>query len=352
MESVSIRGRFRRALAGEPVTHPVYAVYDWFVQNRPSVDWESLFGLGLGQINHADLVRVEHPNFEVVETSVEQDGLVRRDVRLITDTGELREWYLGEWKQGHFIKTPEDYRIMSRALADVHVVADASAFLRSEADLGDRGITVGQIHGLGMGRTPLMVLQIDWVGLERFSLDLASGLPEMMALLEQMNAIKLDEIRQAAKTPAAQVKLWENLSVETLGPVHYRRHLVPMYRQIVDILNGAGKRLLVHYDGQLRVIADDVAGLGFDGIDSFTEPPEGDMTAAEARAVWPDAFLWLHPNLGWYDLPQAELAGRVRRLVREAGPRRFCLMISEDVPASWRTSVPVVLEALGALSEG
>ena len=32
-----------------------------------------------------------------------------------------------------------------------------------------------------------------------------------------------------------------------------------MYRQILDILSPAGKRLIVHYDGKLRVIADDIA---------------------------------------------------------------------------------------------
>lgn len=346
MSRDSNRERFERAFDGERVRWPVYAVYDWFVHNRPAVDWQGLFELGLGQINHANLIRIDHPGFELVETTVEQGGRTRRDVRLVTDMGELREWYLGEWRQEHFIKTPDDYRIMSRALRDVRVLADDSAFLASEAEVGARGVTVGQIQGLGMGRTPLMVLQIDWVGLERFSLDLASGLPEMMALLEQMNAIKLEEIRQAAMTSAGQIKLWENLSVETLGPMHYRRHLVPLYGQILQILEAAGKRLLVHYDGQLRVIADDIARLGFDGIDSFTEPPEGDMTASEARAAWPEAFLWLHANLGWYDMSEPELVENVHRLVREAGPRRFCLMISEDVPRSWRKSVPVVLDAL------
>jgi len=270
-------------------------------------------------------------------------------VRLVTDAGELHEWYLGEWRQEHFIKRPEDYRIMTRALEGVRVFPDDSAFLRSEAELGDGGITVGQIQGLGSGRTPLMVVQIDWAGLERFSLDLAEERPELIELLEVMTAIKLDEIRAAAETPATQIKLWENLSIDTLGPVQFRHRLAPLYRQIIDILDAAGKRLLVHYDGRLRVIADDIAALGFDGIDSFTEPPEGDMSVAEARAAWPDKFLWLHPNLGWYSRPDDELAAQIRRIVREAGPSRFCLMISEEVPPDWQRSVPTVLRTLEAL---
>ena len=191
-----------------------------------------------------------------------------------------------------------------------------------------------------------MVLQIDWAGLERWSLDLATEEPAMMELLEIMNAVKLDEIRCAAETPANQIKLWENLSIETLGPAKYRQYLVPLYRQILDILDRAGKRLLVHYDGQLRVIADDIAGLDIDGIDSFTEPPEGDMTVAEARAAWPRKLLWVHPNLEWYRLPEKRLAEQIRRLARDAGPSRFCLMISEEVPPNWAETVSFVIGVL------
>jgi hypothetical protein len=350
MRHHTIRARFGRLLAGEPVEQPVYAVYDWFVKNRPQVDWPRLFALGLGQINHANLIRHEHPSFEIVETTSEQDGLPRRDVRMVTDRGELHEWYLGEWRQEHFIKTPEDYRTMIQALEGVRVAPEVSAFQASEAALGDGGITVGQVQGLGSGRTPLMVLQIDWVGLEQWSLDLALGEPTMMELLEVMNAIKLEEVRCAAKSPAQQIKLWENLSIETMGPRCYRQHLVPLYRQILDILNAAGKRLLVHYDGNLRGIADDIAALDLDGIDSFTEPPEGDMTVAEARAAWPDKFLWVHPNLGWYQLAPEALVEHIRRVAHDAGPTRACLMISEDIPPDWERTIPAILATLATLA--
>ena len=343
---IDVRKRFEGALEGKPAVPPVYAVYDWFVKNRPAVDWAMLFELGLGQINHANLIRHTLPHCERVETTTQQGRTVRRDVRLMTDRGELHEWYLGEWRQEHFIKTPEDYRIMKRAIEDVHVVADSGPFLASEAALGGGGITIGQIQGLGSGRTPLMVLQIDWVGLERFSMDLADELPELMDLLEAMTAIKLEEIRQAVRTPASQIKLWENLSIDTIGHRHFRRHLAPIYRDILAMVKGAGKQVQVHYDGRLKVISDDVAALGFDGIDSFTEAPEGDMTVAEARQAWPDKFLWTNVNLNLYSKPPDELAAGVERLVRQAGSSRFCLMISEDVPPNWGASVPVVLKTL------
>ena len=335
----SIRGRFQRALAGEPIDWPVYAVYDWFVEHR-AIDWPSLFARGLGQINHANLIETKRPNLQVVETTRQTDRGVRRDVRWITDRGELHESYLGEWRQEYLVKSPEDYRIVQRAFEGSQYTATDQHFLRSEAALGDGGITVGHLW-----RTPLMETQIDLAGLERCSLDLADDHPALLELLELMADLVLRQVREAVKTPAKYIKLWENLSIETIGRRHYRRHLAPLYHRVMEILGPAGKHLLVHYDGKLRLISDDIATLPIDGIDSFTPPPEGDMSVAEARSLWPDKFLWLHPPLGWYRESPAVMTDRISRMIDDAGARHFCLMISEDVPPAWEQTVPLVLRA-------
>jgi len=341
----SVRGRFARALAGEVVDRPVYAVYDWFVQNRP-IDWPSLFDRGLGQINHVDLVRVERPHLEVIETTDELDGEIRRDVRWITDRGELREWWLGEWRQEFMIKKAEDYRILARALEDSRFTATSEFYDKSEEELGERGITLGHLGWTTVRRSPLLEVQIEFAGLQQCAMDVATETPELMELLELISELELEKMREAAKGPAQYIKLWENLSIDILGPHRYRKYLVPFYQKAVEVLQSAGKRLVVHYDGKLRLVADDIAALGFDGIDSLTPPPEGDMSMAEARAAWPEKFLWLHPAPHWFREDSAVLAREIRQMVREAGPRRYCLMISEDVPPDWQRSVPVVLETL------
>ena len=71
---MSVRSRLLSALRGEVVTHPVYVVYDAFLPN-PAVDWERLFALGLGQVNHAFVVAERRPNCEVVETRTVESGL-------------------------------------------------------------------------------------------------------------------------------------------------------------------------------------------------------------------------------------------------------------------------------------
>lgn len=339
----TIRSRFESALAGEPIHPPVYAVYDWFVQNR-DIDWQSLFDLGLGQIGHATVVEHHRPHVHVEEAiSKAASGMARRDIRWITDIGELHEWYLGEWRQEFLIKTPQDYRIMARALAAAEIRPVPEAFNACDSRMGDSGITLGCTE---LRRTPFQVIQIDYAGLERFSIDLATGAPELFELIELMNDLTYQEFEAITDTPTQHIKLWENLSIETMGPVLYRKHLVPVYQRIFDIIRESGQQLHVHYDGNLRVIADQIRDLSFDGIDSFTEPPEGDITTAEARQYWPDKFLWLHPNLGWYQLSEKQLTDNIKRMCHDAGPSRYCLMISEEVPPDWERTVPVVLRAL------
>jgi hypothetical protein len=54
----------------------------------------------------------------------------------------------------------------------------------------------------------------------------------------------------------------------------------------------------------------------------------------------------MHPNLGWFSQPIDVLTGKIRQMTKEAGPSRYCMMISEEVPPNWETTVPVVLENL------
>lgn len=347
MESGSVRSRLTQALAGGPVTEPVYAVYDWFVLNH-QIDWPGLFDLGLGRINHASLVEIERPHLQIEKTVSYEGDEPRTDVRWITDIGELHERTVGGWRQEHLIKTPSDYRIMRRALEDVRFTPTNRLFDASEKSLGDSGLTLGQFGQfgeLGYGRSPFQVLQIDFVGLEQFSMDIAAEETELFELLEMMNGQLLEAFGCIAKTNATQIKLWENLSIETMGPNRYRQYLVPLYHEITRILEGTGKKLHVHYDGKLRLIADDIGQLGFDGLDSLTPPPEGDMSVVEARRHWPEKFLWIHPSLGLDVLPDDEVRETISQIVQAAGSR-FCLQLSEDVPLNWQRTIPLILETL------
>ena len=239
---------------------------------------------------------------------------------------------------------------MAHALSDSWFLPTNTQFEQSERELGDNGFTIGHLGWTVFeSRTPFQSIQIDFTGLERFSIDLADKAPELFDLMELMNEQMIQKFRCILKTKASQIKLWENLSIETMGPAVYREYLTPLYNRIFDTLEGSGKKLMVHYDGKLALIANDIKLLPFNGMDSLTPPPEGDITISEARKLWPDKFFWLHPSLSWFNMPEKQLAKNIKQMIKDAGPVRYCLMISEDIPPNWQKTIPFVLDMLNNL---
>ncbi len=343
---MTIRKRLEDALSGKEVTRPVYVAYDWFVNNR-DIDWQKMFDLGMGQINHANIVKYEWPNLEIKQIETQENGHLRKDVYWITDIGELHEWFIDEWRQEYLIKEPKDYRIMARAHEDITIAPTNEYFDKSEEALGNRGITIGQFGDIpAQSRNAFQRIQIDFAGLERFSIDIALEVRELIELIELMNEIKLREVKCSLKTRATQIKLWENLSIETMGPNLYRRYLVPVYKEIFNIISDTNKKLQVHYDGKLQSIADDIAELDFDGVDSLTAPPEGDLEIAQARKLWPDKFFWIHPSLDWFGRNNKDLIQLIKKAAEEAGPYRYCFELSEEIPPRWNETLPIVLKTL------
>jgi len=251
------------------------------------------------------------------------------------------------------IKSPNDYKIMQRALQDAKFTPTNKYFYESEQALGDSGITIGhlgQYEDVGYRRTPLQVIQIDFAGLEQFSFDISMESPELLDLLEMMNEQFLELFKCVTKTKAIHIKLWENLSIETIGTDLFRKYLVPVYDKVDKILEDSGQQLHCHYDGKLKSIVDDIGRLNLYGIDSLTPPPEGDLSIKKARQHWPEKFFWMHPSLSIDSLPDLEVEKYILKMIREA-KSRFSFLLSEEVPPNWQRTIPLILETLNKYAQ-
>ena len=119
----------------------------------------------------------------------------------------------------------------------------------------------------------------------------------------------------------------------------------------MPILTAGDKRVMVHYDGELKAIADQIARAPYAIIDSLTEPPEGDMMYDECRRAWPDLVFWANLNLEDYFRPPDELRQAVIAKRDRAGKRALAFEISEDLPENWGASIPIVLETLREIQD-
>jgi hypothetical protein len=339
------------ALNGDTPEQTSLSIYDWFfTQPRYEFDeWRPLFDQGLGLCLHCSTAqRVEHGVKNTVDYQTKGDR--RYTIRTKeTSVGTLQSVTINsisaprliEWNHEYWIKEPQDYKIRRWIVEHTEVVPQYNEFARTEEKAGDCGVTV-----IGGGRTPAMSIQVDYAGEQRFALDVALEMDELFELYEAETKLFTKLTRVIADGPGRFVKWNENLTISMLGPKRYAALLMPVYNQTVPLLEATGKRVMVHYDGELRAIADQIAAAPLHIIQSLTEPPEGDMMLDECRAAWPDKSLWSNINVGLYKLPPAELREAVIAKRKRAGKNALAFEISEEVPENWQESVPVVLQTL------
>ena len=341
---MNFRERMEAFWSGERPDRIPYSIYDWEWQHSADdARWQALFDQGMGVSWHFPTFERLTPGVEVVEETHHEDGhkTVRRTLK--TDFGSIYEIYVDGWQRKFLLETPQDYAVMTRIIQTSDVQPAYEKFVEQEAALGPHGVAL-----IDMGRTPNQTILVDHVGLANFALHLFDMEAEMAALYEALLTRFRRLIEIVAEGPGRYVCVLENFTSETLGPRRYQQLLMPVYEEFFPTLRQAGKIVGVHYDGRLASCKDLIARAPIDLIESLTTPPEGDMSLAEARQAWPDMLFWSNINVASYTLPPPDLKALVAERVAQGAPdgTKLAFEVSEQIPANWYASLPVVLDAL------
>jgi hypothetical protein len=341
---MNIHERLEAFWAGERPDQIPYTIYqnEWrHTQNDPA--WEPMYAAGLGVTWHIPSWQAERTNLTVHDEEATVDGKVERRQVLQTPVGEVSARWVDGWQQKYYLETPADYRVMTYIAQHTTITPAYERFLDRQRNLPPFGVAL-----VALGRTPLQTMLVDYAGLERFGGHLYDYADEVRDLYDALRANFRRTTEVVAAGPGRFVSNLENFTADSLGPRRYREFLLPVYNECFPLLHEAGKIVGCHYDGRTASCRHLIASAPIDLIESLTPPPEGDLTLAEARAVWPDKLFWSNLNVALYDLPPAELRQSVLARVAEAAPdgRRFAFEVSELYAGNWRESMPVVLEAL------
>lgn len=328
---------------GTPELTPL-SFYSWMVPDFLTDEWKRLYDQGLGICHHCRVVNEVLHGVKETRTEEKRDDGSYVIEEKATPQGTIRQVYRDGWCIEHWLKTPQDYQVMTWITENTELVPCYEALDEGEAMVGSWGLAV-----IWASRTPAMSINVDWAGTEQFCIDLALELPELFELYEARKRLFMQETELIARGPGRLVKWFENLTIGMLGPQRYDDLLVSVYKECVPILEGAGKRVMVHYDGALSVITEQIARAPFHMIESLTEAPEGDMSYDQCRRAWPDKVFWANINVDLYDEPEAVLRQAVIDKRQRAGKQALAFEISEDLPANWRQSIPIVLDTLREL---
>lgn len=348
---MTIRDRIEAFWSGEKPDRIPYTIYynEWR-HTKDDPRWEPMYRKGLGVTSGFGTSSQTTKDVEHREETWEENGISWRAQIIATPVGELRQTWQNGWHSGYLLKSREDYQVMTWIARNTVVNPAPGGYERCLAQVRE---LMGEWHESAVvhssiGRTPLQTILVDYAGLENFAYHLCDIPDAVEELYGAMRPAFKRRVECAAGGPRQYVSSLENFTAESLGPALYGKYLLPVYEECFPILHSAGKIVGTHYDGRTASCKELIASAPIDLIESLTEPTEGDQTLAEARAAWPDKRFWSNIRIGDYQLPAEDLTEQVHRMIEEGSVdgRLLAFEVSEQYPANWYDSMPVVLDAI------
>lgn len=317
---------------GEPDRVPL-TVYDWMVPR--GLTERQLRESGVGLITRVPAHRVEHREVEIITREYWENGrpFIRRTIR--TPVGEVwqklepdRAYGTSNWIHEHFIKGPDDYRVMDLYIRDAIYRDNYEVIRENQRRMGSDGIVLVRV-----AKSPIQEMLYQMMGLEKFSEDYHLR----RDLFDSLHATMVKRYGElydlAAESPVEILQLGDNITSDVVGKERFRTYLMPEYKRLMERLAGTGKKLAVHMDGRLKSLKDDIAAAEFDIVEAMTPSPMGDVSVKEAREAWPDKALWINFTSSMHIEPPEAIERHTRQLLAEAGTRRgFGISVTEDAP--------------------
>lgn len=274
--------------------------------------------------------------YDGVEEHTAESALVRiKEWRL--PRGILREkWeYVPEgccWAHtGYAASTADDLKLVQDLAKRMRFAPDEKEFRRLAEHLGEDGVPISPVP-----RSPLPALLADWCGVMNtvyLVADETAAVEDTLSAIDQAN----DSAFEASIQSSAKLfHFCDNLDSGNCASL-FDRYLKVYYQRRLRQLHEAGKYAVVHLDGAVRGLLPRLAECGFDGVESLTPAPVGDVTIAGLRAVAknPDTILWGGIPGAMFAPPwtAAQIAEHTRQLLQTlAGQGRLIVGSADQVP--------------------
>ena len=227
-----------------------------------------------------------------------------------------------------FIKNSEDWRVLNyifkRMISTMR--PNYKEMELDQEDLGSSGFTIAVID-----KTPFQRAWIEVASLELTIMDLKLGEEGFLEFVEIQEEFHKKAAEITAGCPSPHVLLIDNIT-NVISPKLYKKYTEPFYQLYSNAFRGTDKKLAVHFDGLFRHIKDEVRKSSFDIIDSFTVPPTGNVSVAEAKDFFPgkQIFINLPPHLARAE--DKQLREEYSRIVDDWGSKVLTIEHVEDLP--------------------
>jgi len=270
------------------------------------------------------------------ETWVGEDGYQRRRTIYRTPAGDLETIgvfravgdFRTEWVQTPPFRGPEDYDALLALIDGRRFVPCYDKFLKDDATYGSHGIARPATES-----TPMHEIIYRLLGVENFAMEWFDHRDHVLAVYNALLAARRNRLPILAESPAQHFVVGANISMEVVGTERFEQYYVPVMEEACEVLHARGKLVGAHLDANNRQLASLIAQTSLDYIESFTPPPDCDLSVAEARRVWPGKALYVNFPSSVHLAGVDAVRARARELMAEAAPGAgFTLGVLENVP--------------------
>jgi len=344
---MKIRERIEAVLHDETPDIVPFTVYTMLLPSRGSME-RDLRNLGLGLVELG--VSVYGVNTPRVRTEMIDDlALFLRGYRITSTAkkkrqarrsytgpaGTVSEGFtlgytpgLGEWPIEWMIKELGDYEIVVQMIDDTEYFPDYEEFSKAEETMGDDGIVIPMTP-----KSPLQSMLLDLMGYERFSIDYHNHREEFDALYTLFTKKQLEMYNVIADSPAEAILLDDNINGVVTNPKLFESYCMPFYEKVAEILHQRDKILLVHCDGKLKCLRDQISKSKMDVVEAFTPPPIGDISIEDAMSAWKGKIIWANfPATSTLNVQLDKVEEETKKILSSASRgKAFALGVTEDI---------------------
>jgi len=184
----------------------------------------------------------------------------------------------------HLIKTPADYAPAGYLFEHMDVVPNYERFRRWSADeMREDGvpIAIGSLDA-----SPFHLIQRDLSDQTQFFIHYKDHYAEMRGLADRVAPLMDKMIAILAGSPAEVVWWGANFDDMLTFPPYFEKEIQPWIRKVATALEGAGKLVLCHTDGENRGLMDLIRDSGMHIAESICPAPMTKVTFAEYYRRW------------------------------------------------------------------
>lgn len=331
------RNRVLAALQGDQADRIPFTIYEGLLPRSDRERW--LRNEGMALVRHYPIYWEERSNVEFWRKEYLEGNermireIIRTPIGEVWQTFKFNETEYGNmWRVDFYIKKPSDYKVIEFVIKNTVYHPNYENFLRAEKEMGEDGILISWTD-----LSPIQKMLIEFMGIERFSIDFFEKSQQFYSLYEVIREKQKQLFEITANSPAEVINCGDNITGDIIGNERFNRYCIPWYNEYGRQLHKKGKLFAVHMDGKLNCLKEAIIGSEIDIIEAFTPPPVGDLSLKEAYSLWKDKVIWTNYTSSMHLSPPEKIKAHTLDLLQEVIPgNRFLLGITENIPYTVR----------------